>query len=87
MGPGPSWAELSAAADNGLPGGSTTDPHARLLLLLPALGGDAVPDDAVRRLAGALRARTRVASPGRTGPWLPDGDASAAARTARRQSP
>ncbi|WP_371591932.1 hypothetical protein [Streptomyces virginiae] len=43
-------------------------PHARLLLLLPALGGDAVPDDAVRRLAGALRARTRVTSPGRTGP-------------------
>ncbi|MFD4737967.1 hypothetical protein ACFWNR_25050 [Streptomyces virginiae] len=86
MGPGPSRAELTAAADNGLPGGSTTDPHARLLLLLPALGDDAVPDDAVRRLAGALRARTRVASPGRTGPWLP-GAASEAARTARRQSP
>ncbi|MFJ1593166.1 hypothetical protein ACIOD0_23425 [Kitasatospora albolonga] len=60
MGPGLSWPELVAAADTGLPGGSTTDPHARLLLLLPAFGDDAVPDDAVVRLAGALRARTSV---------------------------
>ncbi|MFD6916766.1 hypothetical protein [Streptomyces virginiae] len=78
---GEPWSVLGRADR---PGGH---PHARLLLLLPALGGDAVPDDAVRRLAGALRARTRVASPGRTRPWLPDGDASEAARTARRQSP
>src|SRR5690349_25081790 len=47
MDPGLSWAELTAAADNGLRGGSTTDTHARLLLLLPAFGDDAVPDDGV----------------------------------------
>ncbi|MDH6229017.1 MULTISPECIES: hypothetical protein [Streptomyces] len=65
MGPGLSWSELTAAADNGLPGGSTTDPHARLLLLLPAFGDDAVPEDAVDRLTAALRARTRVEQPER----------------------
>ncbi|MFJ8010933.1 hypothetical protein [Streptomyces sp. NPDC096339] len=63
MGPGLSWAELIAAADNGLPGGSTTNPDARLLLLLPAFGDDAVPDDAVERLTAALSARTRVEEP------------------------
>lgn len=63
MGPGLSWPELVAAADNTLPGGSTTDPHSRLLLLLPAFGDDAVPDDAVGRLAGALHARTSVEDP------------------------
>ncbi|MDU0258480.1 hypothetical protein RVN83_36790 [Streptomyces sp. PU10] len=46
MGPGLSWPELVAAAGNALPGGTTTDPHARLLLLLPALGDDAPPNDA-----------------------------------------
>ncbi|MFC3575074.1 hypothetical protein ACFOZ0_17670 [Streptomyces yaanensis] len=65
MGPGLSWAELAAATGNGLPGDSTTDPHARLLLLLPAFGDDAVPDDAVNRLTAALRARTRVEAPDR----------------------
>ncbi|WP_409055168.1 hypothetical protein [Streptomyces sp. SYP-A7185] len=63
MGPGLSWPELVAAADNMLPGGSTTDPHSRLLLLLPAFGDDAVPEDAARRLSGALRARTSVEDP------------------------
>lgn len=63
MGPGLSWPELVAAADNLRPGGSTTDPHSRLLLLLPAFGDDAVPDDAVDRLADALRARTSVEDP------------------------
>lgn len=63
MGPGLSWPELVAAADDALPGGSTTDPHARLLLLLPAFGDDEVPDDAVDRLAVALRARTNVEAP------------------------
>ncbi|MEU0370809.1 hypothetical protein ABZ070_11200 [Streptomyces sp. NPDC006283] len=60
MGPALSWPELTAVADNGLPGGSTTDPHARLLLLLPALGDDDVPDDAVERLTSALRALVGV---------------------------
>jgi hypothetical protein len=63
MGPGLSWPELVAAADNALPGGSTTDRDARLLLLLPAFGDDDVPDDAADRLAGALRARTGVEDP------------------------
>ncbi|GGW50094.1 hypothetical protein [Streptomyces xantholiticus] len=60
MGPGLSWAEPTAAADNGLPGDSTTDPHARLLFLLPAFGDDAVPEDAVDRLTASMRARTRA---------------------------
>lgn len=63
MGPGLSWSEMTAAADNNLPGGSTTDPHARLLLLLPAFGDNAVPDDAVDRVTAALRIRTRVEQP------------------------
>lgn len=64
MGPALSWPELLTAADNGLPGGSTTDPDARLLLLLPALGDDDAPDDhAVERLASALRALVGVEAP------------------------
>ncbi|MFF9870241.1 hypothetical protein ACF1G0_33500 [Streptomyces sp. NPDC013953] len=65
MGPALNWAELCAAADSGLPGGSTDDPHARLLLLLPACGDDAVPGDAVDRLAAALHARVAVDAPDR----------------------
>ncbi|MEV5321650.1 hypothetical protein AB0K92_29065 [Streptomyces sp. NPDC052687] len=63
MGPALSWPELCAAADNGLPGGSTSDPGARLLLLLPALGDEAVPDEAAGRVAAALRACTAVEAP------------------------
>ncbi|WP_243740986.1 hypothetical protein [Streptomyces sp. 8K308] len=63
MGPGLSWPELVAAADNATPGGSTTDPHARLLLLLPAFGDRACPADATDRLAAALRARVGVEDP------------------------
>jgi hypothetical protein len=37
MGPALSWPELAAVAFNGLPGGNTDDPTARLL---PALGDD-----------------------------------------------
>jgi hypothetical protein len=65
MGPGLSWEELTAAADNGSAGGSTTDPDSRLLLLLPAFGDAAVPDAAAERLAAALRARTAVEDPDR----------------------
>jgi hypothetical protein len=63
MGPALSWPELTAAADNSLPGGSTTDPDARLLLLLPALGDDDLPDDAVERLTSALQALVGVEDP------------------------
>ncbi|MGX1128143.1 hypothetical protein RKD49_000333 [Streptomyces glaucescens] len=63
MGPGLSWAELVAAADSARSGGTTADPHAHLLLLLPALGDDAVPERAVDRLAAALGARMGVRTP------------------------
>ncbi|MGW7486506.1 hypothetical protein [Streptomyces sp. NPDC054786] len=63
MGPAMSWSELISAADNGLAGGSTTDPHARLLLLLPAMGDDDLPDSAMPRLAAALDARTSAEAP------------------------
>ncbi|WP_222852393.1 hypothetical protein [Streptomyces piniterrae] len=63
MGPGLSWTELVAAADHALPGGTTADPHANLLLLLPALGDNAVPEQAVSRLAAALSARLGVKAP------------------------
>ncbi|MEV0324678.1 hypothetical protein ACIBKX_14820 [Streptomyces sp. NPDC050658] len=66
MGPGLSWSELAAAASPGPPGGSPLDAHARLLLLLPALGDDTVPTaDAVARVAAALRACTAVENPDR----------------------
>ncbi|MFJ5974887.1 hypothetical protein [Streptomyces sp. NPDC093060] len=63
MGPGLSWTELVAAADNAPPGGTTADPHANLLLLLPALGDNAAPTQAVYRLAAALSARLGVKAP------------------------
>ncbi|MEU8496269.1 hypothetical protein AB0C86_06010 [Streptomyces lavendulae] len=64
-GPGLSWPELIGAADNGLPGGTTTDPDTRLLLLLPALGDADLPAEAGRRLAACLRSRLGAAEPGR----------------------
>ncbi|MFD8144046.1 hypothetical protein [Streptomyces sp. NPDC059708] len=64
-GPGLSWGELAGAADNGLPGGTTTDPGTRLLLLLPALGDAAPPAAAGHRLAALFRDRLAVAEPGR----------------------
>jgi hypothetical protein len=63
MGPGLSWPELAAAADNSLAGGSTADPDSRLLLLLPAFGDAAIPAAAAERLTAALRARTAVEDP------------------------
>jgi hypothetical protein len=72
-GPGLRWQELEAAAFNALPGGSTQDPHARLLLLLPALGDDSVDERAVASVAQALAARTRVDDPERAAALLLDG--------------
>jgi hypothetical protein len=69
-GPGLSWAELRAAAGNGIGGGSTDDPDARLLLLLPALGDDQAPADAAGAVAGALAALTRVEDPRRAAEHL-----------------
>ncbi|MFD7868160.1 hypothetical protein [Streptomyces sp. NPDC057682] len=64
-GPGLSWDELAGAADNGLPGGTTTDPGLRMLLLLPALGDHEPPSRAGERLAVVLRDRLGVPEPGR----------------------
>ncbi|MGW7025812.1 hypothetical protein ACWGFX_01205 [Streptomyces xanthophaeus] len=64
-GPGLSWPELVGVADNGLPGGTTTDPDTRLLLLLPALGDTDLPAGAAQRLAACLRDRLGAREPGR----------------------
>lgn len=87
MGPGLSWPNLLAATENGLSGGTTTDPHTRLLLLLPAFGDAGTPQDGLERLAAALRARlgspdaeslaaAMIDTQGLTGPvrWTTTGD-------------
>ncbi|MBR7832067.1 hypothetical protein KDL01_02285 [Actinospica durhamensis] len=71
-GPGLRWHELEATAFNALPGGSTQDPHARLLLLLPALGDDLLDKTAVDSVVQALAARTRVDDPERAATLLLD---------------
>jgi len=63
LGPGLSWAELVAAADNALPGRTTPDSQASLLLLLPALGDNSIPEHAVSRLAAVLSARLGAEAP------------------------
>ncbi|MER7755253.1 hypothetical protein [Kitasatospora sp. NPDC097643] len=57
IGPGLCWPELSGIlrAPNGAVG--VTDPHARLLLLLPALGDSSAPAEAVDAVAEALIAQ------------------------------
>lgn len=59
LGPGLCWPELEAAARQEAHEG-VTDPDARLLLLLPALGDAHVPEHATARLATALGALTAV---------------------------
>ena len=54
IGPGLCWPELAALL-NAPPGATgVTDPDARLLLLLPVLGGAAVPEEAVTAVGRAL---------------------------------
>lgn len=62
MGPGLSWRELEASADQGAASG-VTDPNARLLLLFPMLGDADVPEAAAPRLASALAELTIVEDP------------------------
>ncbi|MFI9161610.1 hypothetical protein [Kitasatospora aureofaciens] len=58
-GPGLCWPELAAilAAPAGAGAVGVTDPHARLLLLLPVLGDCATPAEAVEAVAEALIAQ------------------------------
>ena len=56
----PDLYDLAAAARSDVPGGSTEDPHKRLLLLWPAMGDDAIPGEAATALAAALAACTSV---------------------------
>ncbi|MGW2746444.1 hypothetical protein [Streptomyces sp. NPDC001450] len=67
-GPGLAWRELAHMArtpDTDAPG--VHDVHARLLMLLPALGDDDLPDDAARTIAEAL---VRAGVPADHTPWL-----------------
>ncbi|MCX5140095.1 MULTISPECIES: hypothetical protein [unclassified Streptomyces] len=62
MGPGLSWPELEASADQTSTSG-VGDPDARLLLLFPVLGDADVPETAAPRLAAALERLTIVEDP------------------------
>ncbi|MEU4085953.1 hypothetical protein [Streptomyces aureus] len=55
-GPGLAWRELVHIAQNPGTGPGVTTPHARLLLLLPVLGDEALPPDAVEVVESALDA-------------------------------
>ncbi|MEU6589522.1 hypothetical protein ABZ923_09850 [Streptomyces sp. NPDC046881] len=57
IGPGLCWAELAALLHAPGDGEGVTDPHARLLLLLPALGDTDVPAEAVTLVQEALVAQ------------------------------
>ncbi|MDX3265600.1 hypothetical protein PV336_41630 [Streptomyces sp. MI02-2A] len=54
IGPGLSWPELAALLEAPPVAAGVTDPHARLLLLLPVLGDAAVPEEAVTAVVQAL---------------------------------
>ncbi|MEU5525282.1 hypothetical protein ABZ759_32895 [Streptomyces sp. NPDC047860] len=54
IGPGLCWAELAALLDTPGDGEGVTDPHARLLLLLPVLGDTKIPAEAVTLVKDAL---------------------------------
>ncbi|MFI6061649.1 hypothetical protein [Streptomyces sp. NPDC051286] len=62
MGPGLSWSELEASADQ-ISTSGVADPNARLLLLFPMLGDVDVPEAAAPRLASALAELTIVEDP------------------------
>jgi hypothetical protein len=67
VGPGLSWPELTAIADNPPPDShdGVVDPADRLLMLLPAVGDTDLPADAVEVLAAALIRNTAVTEPTR----------------------
>ncbi|MER7191284.1 hypothetical protein [Streptomyces flaveolus] len=57
IGPGLCWPELAALLEAPPGAAGVTDPHARLLLLLPVLGEAAVPEEAVTAVIEALVAQ------------------------------
>ncbi|MFJ9799215.1 hypothetical protein [Streptomyces sp. NPDC101145] len=57
VGPGLCWPELAALLEAPPGAAGVTDPHARLLLLLPVLGDADVPEEAVTAVAAALAAQ------------------------------
>ncbi|MFJ8661119.1 hypothetical protein [Streptomyces sp. NPDC093795] len=57
IGPGLCWPELAALIEAPPGAAGVTDPHARLLLLLPVLGDAAVPAEAMTAVARALVAQ------------------------------
>ena len=57
IGPGLCWPELAALLEAPPGAAGVTDPHARLLLLLPVLGDAAVPEEAVTAVVRALVAQ------------------------------
>ncbi len=61
--PGLSWADLTEVGRNSIAGGSSSDPHERLLLLLPALAHGELPETAADTIAAALAACTAVDNP------------------------
>ncbi|MFI9045975.1 hypothetical protein [Streptomyces sp. NPDC053427] len=54
MGPGLCWPELAALLEAPEDAAGVTDPHARLLLLLPVLGDAAAPPEALAAVVAAL---------------------------------
>jgi hypothetical protein len=57
IGPGLCWPGLAALLETPPGAAGVTDPHARLLLLLPVLGDAAVPEEAVTAVIEALIAQ------------------------------
>ncbi|MER6282384.1 hypothetical protein [Streptomyces sviceus] len=57
IGPGLCWPELAVLLEAPPSAAGVTDPHARLLLLLPVLGDAAVPEEAVTAVGEALVAQ------------------------------
>ncbi|MFJ8201079.1 hypothetical protein [Streptomyces sp. NPDC096152] len=103
IGPGLCWPELTALLEAPPGAGGVTDPHTRLLLLLPVLGDAAVPEEAVtgwsrlwplrvrpkraRRWPDACSRDTPCGAPGTGGSTMTNRAGSARAITAPAKFP